>query len=183
MSHARTPGSDIANGSLASSPPRRRLAPGDLEDDGNIGRVDGARHRGRSLLPVPPQRSPNDRRLMFFRIAYRRDARSNQPATESEADPIKCRRKLIFSVQIWPFSIRMPQPKGLKLFEPNSHAKTAPDRDTSSVPSPERRFRPPARSRCSFANAGGLAFQAPLLRPGSIGRSSCGRPRLRGRGA
>src|SRR5580704_12831060 len=37
-----------------------------------------------------------------------------------------------------------------------------PDRDTSSVPSPGCRFRPPARSRCSFANAGGFAFQAPL---------------------
>jgi putative transposase len=54
---------------------------------------------------------------------------------------------------------------------------------SSSVPSPGCRFRPPARSRCSFANAGGLAFQAPLRRPGSIGRSSCGRPRLRDRAA
>ena len=46
-----------------------------------------------------------------------------------------------------------------------------PERDTSSVPSPERRFRPPARSR---RKCGGFAFQAPLRRPGSIERSSCG---------
>src|ERR1700731_3339584 len=57
---------NLANGSLASSPPRRRLARGDLEDDGSIGCADVSTARGigdRSLLPVPPQRSPNDRRL------------------------------------------------------------------------------------------------------------------------
>src|SRR5580692_556673 len=46
MSHARTPRSDIANGSLASSPPRRCLARGDLEDDGSIGCADVSTARG-----------------------------------------------------------------------------------------------------------------------------------------
>ena len=58
-----------------------------------------------------------------------------------------------------------------------------PDRDTSNVPSPGHRSRPPARSRCSSADAGGSASQVPRHRPGSNGRSLCGRPRRRGRGA
>src|SRR5271170_4089941 len=44
---------------------RRRLAPAGLEGVGNIGCADVSTARGtrdRSLFPVPPQRSPNDRR-------------------------------------------------------------------------------------------------------------------------
>src|SRR5271166_6300294 len=65
MSDAHTRRSDIANGSPASSPSRRRHAPAGLEGVGNIGCADVSTARGtqdRSLFPVRPQRSPNDRR-------------------------------------------------------------------------------------------------------------------------
>jgi hypothetical protein len=107
MSDVHTHGSDSANGSLASSPPRRRPARGDLEDDGNIGCADVSTARGigdRSLLPVPPQRSPNDRRLArppeparparepnpcSFACLLSRPRRPIKPtSTESEADPV-----------------------------------------------------------------------------------------------
>ena len=99
MSHARTPGSDIANGSLASSPARRRLAPGDLEDDGSIGCADvstacGIRDRspfrscGRDdptitvpLDPKNPHTRPGSPIYIFSHArAYRRRRRSNQAA-------------------------------------------------------------------------------------------------------
>src|ERR1700677_4811942 len=99
MSHARTPGSDIANGSLASSPARRRLARGDLEDDGSIGCADVSTVcgiRDRSPLPLLRPRSSNDHRparpqesahparepnLHFSACsAYPRRRRSNQAA-------------------------------------------------------------------------------------------------------
>ena len=57
------------------------------------------------------------------------------------------------------------------------------DRDMSSVLSHGHRFRPRARSRCSFANTAESVSQAPLRRPGSSGRSSYGRPRRPDRGA
>jgi hypothetical protein len=133
MSDVHTHGSDSANGSLASSPPRRRPARGDLEDDGNIGCADVSTARGigdRSLLPVPPQRSPNDRRLArppeparparepnpcSFACLLSRPRRPIKPtSTESEADPVK-----------WIFSTKMAQHKALILFKLNSHAKTA----------------------------------------------------------
>ena len=56
---------DIANGSPAFSPSRRRLEPAGLEGVGNIGCADVSTARGtqdRSLFPVQLQRSPNDRR-------------------------------------------------------------------------------------------------------------------------
>src|SRR5271166_4986332 len=65
MFDAHTRRSDIANGSPASSRSRRRLAPAGLEGVGTIGCADVSTARGaqdRSLFPVPPQRSPNDRR-------------------------------------------------------------------------------------------------------------------------
>src|SRR5271156_3844046 len=106
MSHARTPGSDIANGSLASSPARRRLARGDLEDDGSIGCADVSTVcgiRDRSPLPVLRLRSSNDHRparpqesarparepnLYFFACSrLSAEARVKPSSTESEADP------------------------------------------------------------------------------------------------
>jgi hypothetical protein len=105
MSDAHTRRSDIANGSPASSPSRRRLAPAGLEAVGNIGCADVSTARGtqdRSLFPVPPQRSPNDRRparpqesarqtpepnpcFSHARLSARRPIKPT--STENEADP------------------------------------------------------------------------------------------------
>src|ERR1700728_754430 len=107
MSHARTPGSDIANGSLASLPARRRLARGDLEDDGSIGCADVSTAcgiRDRTPLPLLRPRSSNDHRparpqesahparepnLHFSACsAYRRRRRSNQAARKVRQTPL-----------------------------------------------------------------------------------------------
>src|SRR6202453_5143073 len=83
---------------------------------------------------------------------------------------------------------RTASPQPYRAVQPTGSRSSArgcppPDKDTSKVPSPGHRSRPPARSRCSSADAGGSASQVPRHRPGSNGRSLCGRPRRRGRGA
>ena len=134
MSHARTPGSGIANGSLASLPSRRRLAPGGLEDDGSIGCADVSTARGirdRSLLPVLRPRSSSDRRParpqgsarparepnLYFSACSRlsAEAQIKPTSTESEADPMILRASIVLAFFGQPSAL--PETPGLKLVD------------------------------------------------------------------
>ena len=71
----------------------------------------------------------------------------------------------------WPRPYLAAQPEGNR-----SSALGCPPPDRAYVPAslhPNVGFVHPPGAVASFANAGGFAFQAPLRRPGSIGRSSC----------